>query len=71
MIKPLWKDAPAWANWQAQDRDGSWFWYTEKPRPLPQGAWINNVGTKHGTPNPARVQNWANTLEQRPEGDKQ
>jgi hypothetical protein len=24
---PNWKDAPDWANWLAQDGDGSWYWY--------------------------------------------
>lgn len=24
---PRWKDAPDWANWLAQDGDGSWYWY--------------------------------------------
>lgn len=30
--KPTWKDAPHWANWLAQDNDGSWYWYKVKPR---------------------------------------
>jgi hypothetical protein len=24
---PRWRDAPDWANWLAQDGDGSWYWY--------------------------------------------
>jgi hypothetical protein len=26
-----WKMAPAWANWLAQDADGTWWWYENKP----------------------------------------
>lgn len=26
---PRWKDAPDWANWLAQDGDGSWYWYEQ------------------------------------------
>jgi len=29
---PSWKDAPEWANWLAQDEDGSWWWFEVKPR---------------------------------------
>ena len=28
---PPWSEAPPWAKWRAQDEDGSWFWYSEKP----------------------------------------
>lgn len=31
MDKPDWKDAPDWAMWLAQDNDGRWFWWGEKP----------------------------------------
>jgi hypothetical protein len=30
-VKPDWKDAPEWAMWLAQDEDGDWFWYENKP----------------------------------------
>jgi len=30
---PSWKDAPDWANWLAQDSDGEWFWFEDKPTP--------------------------------------
>lgn len=26
-----WNDAPEWANWLAQDMDGSWWWFEQKP----------------------------------------
>ena len=31
MNNPSWKDAPEWANWVAQDRNGDWFWYEHEP----------------------------------------
>lgn len=31
MNKPLWKDAPAWAMWLAQDKDGEWCWWNMRP----------------------------------------
>ena len=36
---------PAQANWIAQDEDGEWWWYQNKPRPT-VGAWINEEGRK-------------------------
>lgn len=30
-MKPDWKDAPGWARWLAQDRNGYWYWYAERP----------------------------------------
>jgi len=30
-MKPDWKDAPEWAQWLAQDPDGDWYWYSQKP----------------------------------------
>lgn len=32
MSKPDWKDAPEWAQWWAEDGDGTSFWYEEEPR---------------------------------------
>jgi hypothetical protein len=37
-MKPDWKDAPKEANYLAQDSDGQWFWYDEKPEYY-YGAW--------------------------------
>ena len=31
MNKPSWNDAPEWANWLAQDRNGQWFWHENIP----------------------------------------
>ena len=31
MQKPSWDDAPEWARYLAQDDDGWWYWFDEKP----------------------------------------
>ena len=42
---PRWKDAPDWANYLAQDGDGSWYWY-ECPIYVPEynETWCEQVG---------------------------
>lgn len=40
-MKPNWKDAPEWANWLAQARHGSWWWFGNLPEPDDSiGTWI-------------------------------
>jgi hypothetical protein len=34
-MKPSWESAPDWAQWLAQNEDGSWQWF-ENP---PQASW--------------------------------
>lgn len=65
MSKPEWnEDTPKWANWLAQDQNGIWFWW--KDRPIPSyGLW--GLGGKflrasHDDFN----ENWRDTLEPRP-----
>lgn len=68
--KPSWSDAPAWANWLAQDRDGWWIWYQNEPYAL-RGLWHNVYGlTKICAIGGNRSPMWAKTLEQRPEPTK-
>jgi len=31
-MKPKWEDAPSWANWLCQCKDGSWWWYQDEPK---------------------------------------
>ena len=40
-MKPLWKEAPVWAQWLAQDSHGAWGWYEHKPVIFPGecGVW--------------------------------
>ena len=41
MTKPEWKDAPEWANWLAQDRDGWWSWWNVAPLACERGECWN------------------------------
>ena len=61
MCKPLWKDAPDWANFMAQDRDGCWCWFEKCPK-LITTMWRNPHG-KYAT---IDVDNWEDSLQERP-----
>lgn len=66
-MKPDWKDAPEWAEWVAQDADGTWWFYGYKPRPWLGMCWMTShpMGRQHphkSEPN----KNWRKTLENRP-----
>ena len=60
-LKPSWDDAPEWANWLAQDENGEWYWYEDMPVKR-TNYWIVE-DCKHAG---ANVDNWKNTLEERP-----
>lgn len=39
-MKPSWKDAPEWAQYLAQERNGRWWWFEEEPDYLDySGTW--------------------------------
>ena len=63
-LKPSWDDAPDWANWLAQDFNGSWNWFEEKPEI------VSSISTKFKTTKLTVAcfdnTNWQQTLEQRP-----
>lgn len=72
--KPSWKDAPAWANWLAQDEDGEWYWYENEPE-LDLEQWNGVTGGRNieaqsllGGKQVAYTSNWQQTLEERPIG---
>jgi hypothetical protein len=62
--KPDWKDAPNWANYLAQDEDGSWWFFLNEPKQL-QTSW-NNDGLYSLMSN-VKNHNWRKTLESRPQ----
>lgn len=65
MRKPSWDDAPKWANWLAQDKDGSWWWYEEQPEPSRLEGIFKVYGG--GTKEAHQLNNdWISTKEQRP-----
>ena len=37
--KPDWNDAPEWAQYLTQDRDGTWIWHEDKPS-YEDGEWF-------------------------------
>lgn len=57
---------PEWAQYKAQDADGSWFWWERKPM-AENGQWMHGsgregrlaCGPEGSPPNPA----WEQTLE--------
>lgn len=44
MSRPDWKDAPEWANWVAQDGDGEWWWFQNKPTLYHNDVWRADGG---------------------------
>ena len=56
---PPWDDAPDWANWAAQDEDGRWYGYQNRPFAPGNELWVPRGGRfecilESHTPNP----NW-------------
>lgn len=62
MSKPSWDDAPEWAQWLAQDQDGSWWWFEWAPQ-RQQEAW--NFGGKAQIAK-GEFLDWEESLEARP-----
>lgn len=69
MSKPEWKDAPSWAMWLAQDKDGEWCWWNIEPRTT-ASLWTQGIPEEiyfcesagYFEKNP----DWQSTLEARP-----
>jgi len=62
-MKPNWKDAPAWAQWLAQDEDGEWYWYENEPQIL-ANMWVASPGRTISCL--LASDDWCESLEQRP-----
>ena len=61
-MKPTWDEAPEWASWLAQQKDGSWWWFEKKPE-IYGGVWYTWIKDKS---EPYVVaENWKDTLESR------
>lgn len=63
MNKPLWKDAPPWASYLAQDITGKWHWYEEEP--IAGAIWWKTRKRKERAIVP--IDGWVTTLEGKPE----
>lgn len=59
-MKPNWKDAPEFAQYLAQDKDGWWYWYEKKPY-ADEHTWCS-IGMFKA----AQESCWENSLEERP-----
>jgi hypothetical protein len=60
-MKPDWSTAPSWANYLAQDEDGEWFWFQNKPNAGQAAWWVSKgEGCRAG------ISSWCDTLEERP-----
>jgi hypothetical protein len=69
MSKPEWSEAPAWSQWLAQDANGLWVFFENKPyakvkvgvwvEPSPQGRFADGGGYLSNS-------EWESTLEARP-----
>jgi len=64
---PPWSEAPPWAMWRAQDEDGSWFWYSEKP--IEKIDMFDSGGKISLCKYTDSNHNWKTTLEKRPENE--
>lgn len=69
MSKPSWNDAPEWAQWLAQDKNGCWFWYERKPTVSTfKQQWVINKPRRVEVAGKGACETeWQNTLEQRPD----
>lgn len=70
MSKPLWKNAPGWANYMAQDFCGDWAWYEDEP-PIDEISqswmWVDPFnGEWMLASHSEESEDWRNTLEKRP-----
>ena len=55
MSKPNWSDAPAWAQYLAQDESGAWYWFEGRPK----AASYRNWHCVHGDCEEAKAEdNW-------------
>jgi hypothetical protein len=65
-MKPSWDNAPAWANYLAQDDSGHWCWYEITPVWVQEDRmWQNQSGSRWDWADEHLVSG-ANTLERRP-----
>lgn len=66
MSIPSWVDAPGWANWLAQDKDGDWYWFEFEPEPL-ESFWLCGGSLAKRARKTPNYEPWKLTLRQRPE----
>lgn len=62
--KPRWADAPAWANWLAQDSTGIWYWYAVMPTITGSRGFNGKSGTFLASVAGNVIGDWRDTLEE-------
>lgn len=62
-ISPNWDNAPKWATWLAQDSDGQWLWYQDKPV-RGDSHWERQDGCECECL--GFIDNWQHSLQERP-----
>ena len=67
-LKPSWKTAPEWAQYLAQDGDGTWYWYEHRPSLSSDltRVWARKDATSRQYRAPEDTKAWRETLERRP-----
>ena len=64
---PDWSQAPEWAQYCAQDRDGSWAWFKDKPEIQSTHSWCNPTEeTWCWVIDEDEKVNWKDSLQSRP-----
>lgn len=58
----LLEQAPAWAEWAAQDEDGTWWAYEAHPNEQHNGWYENEVGRIQRLGKTAPPEDWTQTL---------
>lgn len=66
MNKPEWKDAPEWARYIAQDRDGLWCWFELEPQVRINYWAVNDNGGRHFVIDNEKNLGFKDSLEARP-----
>ena len=65
--RPLWDEAPEWANWLAKDSSGYWVWFEEKPILMRENWWSPRSRTEICVSKENIISHdWRETLEMRP-----
>jgi len=69
-MKPDWCDAPEWAQYLTQDRDGTWGWWEKKPEYDDGDWWAENSRWEHLPVTANKFLTWTQpdiSLEERPQ----
>ena len=62
-----WSKAPEWAQWAATDKDGTSWWYSDRPKTAQEG-WYTRLGNYNSSFPKETPSDWRDSLERRPEG---